>query len=185
MVRPGGHLSVKQVARSTGEVESCTSSLRTELIMLGMASVSVKDTKEELVIVVTGEKRERREAEALRMAPAPEKVSWKISAGDDEDDELIDEEDLLGDDIAVVEAAPAACGPSAKKACANCTCGRAEGKVTKLTKEMIDNPQSGCGSCALGDAFRCAGCPYRGLPAFEIGKKIELPSDFLVDDLES
>ena len=36
--------------------------------------------------------------------------------------------------------------------------------------------------CSLGDAFRCAGCPYRGLPAFELGKKIELGSDFLVAD---
>lgn len=36
--------------------------------------------------------------------------------------------------------------------------------------------------CALGDAYRCGGCPYRGLPAFELGKKIELPSDFLVTD---
>ena len=31
--------------------------------------------------------------------------------------------------------------------------------------------------CGLGDAFRCAGCPYRGLPSFEMGKKIELVSD--------
>lgn len=37
--------------------------------------------------------------------------------------------------------------------------------------------------CGLGDAFRCGGCPYRGLPSFEMGKKIELPSDFLAMDL--
>lgn len=77
-------------------------------------------------------------------------------------------------------------GANGRQACANCTCGRAEGKPQKLTKEMIENPGpvGGCGSCSLGDSYRCGGCPYRGLPAFEPGKKIELPAGFLVDDLE-
>lgn len=77
-------------------------------------------------------------------------------------------------------------GASGRKACENCSCGRAEaeaaGQTTKLTQEMLDNPQTNCGSCSLGDAFRCAGCPYRGLPAFEVGKKIQLPADFLLAD---
>lgn len=41
------------------------------------------------------------------------------------------------------------CGvASTKKACKNCTCGRAEGQMEKLdlTPEMLENPQSGCGS---------------------------------------
>jgi hypothetical protein len=74
-----------------------------------------------------------------------------------------------------------------KKACKNCSCGRAEAEAAgaapvKLTQEMLDNPTTNCGSCSLGDAFRCAGCPYRGLPAFEQGKKIELPANFLTAD---
>lgn len=88
-----------------------------------------------------------------------------------------------------VAVADDSCGPS-RKACKNCTCGRAEEEAAgapppKLTVDMLENPGAagGCGSCSLGDAFRCASCPYRGLPSFTPGKKIELPSNFLAVDL--
>jgi hypothetical protein len=79
-----------------------------------------------------------------------------------------------------------------KKACKNCSCGRAEmeageeAKPKKVTLAMLENPavNSSCGSCSLGDAFRCGGCPYRGLPAFKPGEKIVLPDDFDMDLIE-
>ena len=75
---------------------------------------------------------------------------------------------------------------NARKACKNCSCGRAEAEATGqrvvLTQEMVDNPTSACGSCYLGDAFRCASCPYRGLPSFAPGQKVALPAGMLASD---
>jgi len=122
-------------------------------------------------------------------------VVWTVD--DDEimdESDLIDENDRIKPDIVAIRA-EFDCGAgksSGGKACKNCTCGRAELEAKggeapkrKLTLEMLESPgiESSCGSCGLGDAFRCAGCPYRGLPSFKPGEKITLPDDFFVDVL--
>lgn len=100
--------------------------------------------------------------------------------------------------------------PRRKKACKNCSCGLAELEAEELRESkvvVLDGSQTGsateveqsekerlvqaakaapkatssCGSCFLGDAFRCASCPYLGLPAFKPGEKVEI--DFGMDDI--
>lgn len=130
-------------------------------------------------------------AAAAMPAVSQSAASWTLVNGDlEEDEDLVDEEALLtAEDLAPPLAVPAEdCGAgAAKKACKNCTCGRAEMEVAteseKLTIDQLSNPQSACGSCGLGDAFRCAGCPYRGLPAFKLGEKIALPNSMLTADV--
>jgi hypothetical protein len=113
------------------------------------------------------------------------KSIWKMDLNELAEDDLIDENDLLNDGIIITKRGDVnGCSdngsgiPGKKRACANCTCGLAEEEANEALgtnkEKTIDEKiakASSCGGCAKGDAFRCAGCPFLGKPAFEPGQE--------------
>ncbi|KAJ5901753.1 hypothetical protein N7495_002281 [Penicillium taxi] len=123
----------------------------------------------------------------------------------DDTDELINEDDLLDEeDFTRPIMPPPECQPKTgrrRRACKDCTCGLADrleaedkerranadknlnvlklasGDLNELDFTVEGKTTGSCGSCALGDAFRCAGCPYLGMPAFKPGQEIQILND--------
>ncbi|KAL8926443.1 MAG: hypothetical protein Q9208_002986 [Pyrenodesmia sp. 3 TL-2023] len=121
---------------------------------------------------------------------------------EDNENELIDEDDLLSDeDMKTNLVQPAECRPKTgkrRRACKDCTCGlaqrldaeekakrsTADQQLAKLkTEELsevdftVQGKVGSCGNCALGDAFRCDGCPYIGQPAFKPGEEVKIANE--------
>ena len=122
-------------------------------------------------------------------ATTPAAGTWNLSGGAlGEDDAMVDEDDLLARETErVVVTKPkiaSDCGPGApgakRKACKNCTCGLAEEMSAEergVVAATTSVSKSACGNCSLGDAFRCAGCPFLGQPAFvnnKVGGAVKL-----------
>ena len=111
-----------------------------------------------------------------------------------EDTNMIDLED---EDVLLELAGPIAQPPTQtdggcatkKRACANCSCGRKEMEEAddngtprpQLTDAELAKMKSSCGNCHKGDAFRCAGCPFLGKPAYNQG---EVPLDSKSDNVK-
>mmetsp|Transcript_6001 Transcript_6001/g.8492 ORF Transcript_6001/g.8492 Transcript_6001/m.8492 type:complete len:178 (+) Transcript_6001:45-578(+) len=95
-------------------------------------------------------------------------------------DDMVDEDELLAADGLETPEVPSDVGCSARKPCANCTCGRADSNPSTTAPSEPKSMSSSCGNCHKGDAFRCAGCPYLGKPAFKPGQEqlvLELTDD--------
>ncbi|MCJ1311713.1 electron carrier [Agyrium rufum] len=119
--------------------------------------------------------------------------------GDKDEEELIDEDTLLDEsDFSRSIIQPPSCRPKPgkrRRACKDCTCGLAQrmeaedaAKRSKADSQLakfqadelaevdftVQGKVGSCGNCALGDAFRCDGCPYIGLPAFKVGEEVRI-----------
>uniref|UniRef100_A0A7N0TB01 Anamorsin homolog n=1 Tax=Kalanchoe fedtschenkoi TaxID=63787 RepID=A0A7N0TB01_KALFE len=191
VLKPGGSFLIYK--KSHSDIAAQTTGLERKLLVSGFVDPeniqpqALAPSESELYIGVKSKKPSWKIGSSFALKK-PTKALPKIQIDDDMD--LIDEDSLLTEEDLKKPQLPVASDcevGSAKKACKNCTCGRAEAEEKKvkleLTTEQINNPQSACGSCYLGDAFRCGTCPYKGLPAFKQGEKVTLAKNFLVSDI--
>lgn len=108
------------------------------------------------------------------------KIWRRIAASVDPSTETMDEDSLLEHDEilnnSTIRAPVCDTEVTVRKPCRNCTCGLAQKEMISSANQSIlkDGPTSNCGSCYLGDAFRCSSCPYRGLPAFKLGEQVKV-----------
>lgn len=131
---------------------------------------------------------------AVSLSAAPRAAAWAAALASDADAPRVDEDALLARD-GVAPGSGDACAPAEgakRKPCKDCSCGLAdvddkeeeeEKEEKKKTVDTKDAAKSSCGNCTLGDAFRCGGCPYLGLPPFKPGEKVALPTSFMTSDI--
>jgi len=195
LLKPGGRLGVF-VKGGGGEEDSSSAMIQKEVskrltlggfedVVVSEQTTSVSGTR---ATKVSGRKPEWERGVTFSLGEKKTKKTlvskasaWEVD--DDDRDEMIDEDALLTEKD---KAKPTAEGegvgcPPTRKPCKDCTCGRKEeeemkenatpaSSVVKMDLENDPNDEtfkSACGNCALGDAFRCAGCPYLGQPAFK------------------
>ncbi|XP_068595162.1 anamorsin isoform X2 [Brachionichthys hirsutus] len=195
-LKVSGFISVSEVSKAelSPEALSC---LRDATSYQGNAAVRVRVTANKpnfevgssSQIKLSFGKKQPAPVEKPPLDPNAAKM-WALSASDINDDDvdlvdsddLLDEEDFKKPDPASLKAPSCGPGSGKKKACKNCSCGLAEELEERGSGKQKSNlPKSACGSCYLGDAFRCASCPYAGMPAFKPGEKIVLDKKTLTD----
>jgi hypothetical protein len=175
LLKPDATVSIKVVGKESADLQP----VLTSFLLAGLSSASERREADGSRVLIATRKKTTAASAAAPLKKAPNAVQISL---DDGDEDMIDEDNLLSDDVL---APPPAMGArtatddcSGRKACDNCTCGRADAEASDQPKTA---PSSSCGKCHLGDAFRCASCPYLGKPAFKPGEEhlvLEMADDF-------
>jgi anamorsin len=166
-------------------VLAADSSARLRMTLAGLVDVSVApDGTADLVGAVP----DHAVGASTSLARPTDKTAWTAVAtgGSAFETALVDEDDLLArDDVKDGEGSGCAVDEGGKrKPCKDCSCGLADMDANVIKAPPAEAAaKGGCGSCALGDAFRCAGCPYLGLPPFKPGERVEVPTSLMTSDI--
>lgn len=202
LLAPGGKLSI-------AEALPTSSSLSSRMVLAGLPSVSqpIQVASDHPLAIATRAKmgevnvfsvtatKPMHEVGASRLlsfakpapvpAAQPKASVWTLEDMDDDTVELVDDSTLLEEEdmVKVDPSTLKVCGTTGKrKACKDCSCGLRE-ELADGKEPTTKSVNSSCGSCYLGDAFRCGSCPYLGMPAFKPGEKIQLSNRQLNPDL--
>ena len=179
---PSSEVSIRVKGANNGNVD--LQPINTSFLLAGLIGASErKEPDGSRILTAT----KRKFAPKISAAPLRKKNVVTLNLDkfgmDDDDADMIDEDGLLEDDV--LAPPPAMNAQSGKeddcagrKPCDNCSCGRAEvyaaeqaaaGAAAEPKKQQVAS--SACGKCNLGDAFRCASCPFLGKPAFKAGEE--------------
>jgi len=205
LLAPGGKLSIAEALPTS----SSASSLSSRMVLAGLPSVSqpIQVSSDHSLAIATRAKmgevnvfsvtatKPMHEVGASRLLsfakPAtvpsaqPKASVWTLEDMDDDTVELVDDSTLLEEEdmVKVDPSTLRVCGTTGKKkACKDCSCGLRE-ELADGKEPTTKSVNSSCGSCFLGDAFRCGSCPYLGMPAFKPGEKIQLSNRQMNPDL--
>jgi SAM-dependent methyltransferase len=181
VLKPGGLLYL--------QMPSTTADLSSGLLIAGFTEIKTERNQSTIKLVCQRPKwkqgasaplKKRNKQKQTKPDSGGPSMVWKLAADDMFDDDIemdLEDEDTLleGDqlDIKAMKKEYEACGSSdtpTRRACKNCTCGRADNEAAGEGAKAT--PVSSCGSCGLGDAFRCSTCPYLGLPPFKMGSQV-------------
>jgi hypothetical protein len=195
VLKPKAAVSVQVLFDDDGNVNDADSkkvlqTVHTSFLLAGLVGTLERKGSDGSRVLEASKKYSDQEATGLRAAPI------RVSMIDDQDDidmmeedDMVDEDNLLADTSNLLGKPPSMSAAATKngddcsgrKACDDCSCGRADAEKSGSAAPKQPIKSSSCGKCNLGDAFRCASCPYLGKPAFKAGEEhlvLDLQDDF-------
>ncbi len=166
---PGGSITIN--------IPAGNSAVKRNIMFSGFISVAVATVENTQTITANKPDVDFASSSSVKLNPTliSTESTWNFDMDDGEVD-LIADSDLLKEDVSsnpVYDCGPGSDGK--RKACKDCVCGLADEERADELEAAGGVAKSGCGSCAYGDAYRCATCPSLGKPSWKkVGDAVKL-----------